>query len=93
MVYEVEEEFLPTIGSLVGIDMGVNPKINIIRWLNYERKKVNKTKEKQLQQIISRAKRGSNSRKKKVKMLDLENYAVKNRNECHEITTNIVTIW
>ena len=76
----------------IGIDVGVNQRLTLSNGEIVQRRQVDKTKENQLQRELSRCKKGSNRRKKKIVQLRRETYRhqIKNRNECHQITSDIV---
>ena len=92
LVYEISKEILPKTNQNIGIDVGVNQRLTLSNGEIIERREIDKSKEKQLQQELSRCKKGSNRRKKKVMQLRRETYRqqVKNRNECHQITSDII---
>ncbi len=70
----------------------MNQRLSLSDGTHVERREVNRDKEKTLHQTISRTKKGSNNRKKRVKSLRWECYRnkVRNRKEYHRITTGIV---
>ena len=92
LTYEVEKPPLPANDSSVGLDMVVNNRIALSTGEMVERREVNRTRENHLRQVISRKLKGSKRRRKVVATLSRETRrtAVRNRNECHQATTNIV---
>ena len=92
LVYEVETPDWPAANKAVGIDLGVNQRLTlsdgtVIPGIQQDRREVRR-----LQRAVSRAKKGSNSRRKKVSRLASAHRRarIRNRNQCHRITTEIV---
>ena len=78
--------------AIVGIDMGVNERMTLSTGETIARLEVDRRRERRLQRAISRKQKDSNSRRKVVTAfanLKRKN-AVRNRNICHQITTEIV---
>ena len=92
LVYAVAKEPLPPCGSAVGLDVGVNNRLALSTGEMVKRREVDRTRETVLRQQVSRRKKGSNRRRKAVAMLSRETRrnAVRNRNDCHQVTTDIV---
>ena len=90
--YEVEKEALPKTGRSVGLDMGVRSRIARSDGSFVERSSVSMDKVTILQRRIARCKRGSGSQRKLYRQLARLRHreSVRNRNECHRITTEIV---
>lgn len=92
LVYEEDIEHLPYNNNSVGIDMGITERMTLSTDDTIDRRIVDRTREKRLQRAISRCKKGSNTRRKRVEAFAREKRKsnVVNRNECHRITTDIV---
>ncbi len=90
--YAVEREPLSESGRRVGIDLGVNNRIALSGGEMIEGRQFDRSRETSLRRDVSRKRRGSNRRRKAVAALSRETRrnAVRNRNECHSITTEIV---
>ena len=76
----------------IGIDVGVKERAILSDGAMIPKRQVDDTEIKQLQRKVARAKRGSNSRKKKVLHLRKAHHRknIRNRNELHQITTAII---
>ena len=92
LTYKVEPILLPKTEKVVGLDMGIMDRITTSDGLFIPRVKEDNKRKKRLQRLVSRAKKGSNNRKKKVAMLANECYVqtVKQRNATHRITTDLI---
>ncbi len=92
LVYEAGKKPLPECSGAVGIDMGVNNRMALSTGEMVERREVDRTREARFRQAVSRRRKGSNRRRKAVRTLARETRrnAVRNRNECHKVTTEIV---
>ena len=92
LTYAVEVEPLPASGSGVGIDLGVNQRLTLGNSQTIPATQPDRRREKRLQKAVSRARRGSNGRRKKVRTLarERERIRIQNRNRCHRITTALV---
>ena len=92
LVYTVDKEPLPYCNATVGIDLGVNNRMAMSTGEMVERRKVDRTRETRLRQAVARKVKGSRRRRKAVKSLSRETRrnVVRNRNECHHVTTDIV---
>ena len=92
LVYEVEKEPLPFCGRSVGLDMGVHNRIALSTGEMVERREVGRERENRLRRAVARCQKGSNRRRKAVAVLyrETRRNAVRNRNECHRITTELV---
>ena len=90
--YEVEREPLPANDAAVGLDVGVNNRIATSDGEMVERREVDWARETRLHQAVPRKRRGGNRRRKAAATLARERHRsrVRNRNECHRITTDIV---
>ena len=92
LTYHVEKEPLPLCDDAVGLDMGVNNRIALSTRETVERRVVDQTKETARHRQVSRCRKGSRRRRKAVQALSRETRrnSVRNRDECHRITTDIV---
>ena len=90
--YEVEKEAFPKTGQAVGLDMGVRSRVALSDGSFAERRQMNTDKAATLQRRIARCRRGSGSQRKLYRQLARLRHrnSVRNRNECHRITTQIV---
>jgi len=90
--YEVEREALPKTGRSVGLDMGVRSRIARSDGSFVERRRMDTDKMAILQRRIARCGRGSGSQRKLYRQLARLRHrdSVRNRNECHRITTELV---
>ena len=77
---------------MVGIDMGVKQRVALSNGEIVPGVKIDRTELKQRQRQVSKAKRGSNNRRKKVRMLAREWQRIREREEgaLHELTTRLV---
>lgn len=92
LVYEEEIEPLPESHEEVGIDLGVNQRLTLSDGSVVERRELDRSQENRLRRKVSRTRKGSNGRRKAIAALARETRRneVKNRNECHRITTELV---
>ena len=76
----------------VGIDMGVRMRLALSTGDTIESWAVDRTREDDLRRRVSRARKGSMNRREAVATLGRETYrnAVRNRNACHLLTTELV---
>jgi len=90
--YEVEREALPKVGRSVGLDMGVRSRIALSDGSFADRRQVGNDKMATLQRRIARCRRDSSNQRKLYRQLAMLRHrdSVRNRNECHKITTQIV---
>ena len=90
--YAVEKEPLSPTGRNIGIDLGVNNRLALSNGQLLEGREVDRTREMSLRQAVSRSKKGSNRRRKRVRSLSRETHRnrVRNRNAVHRLTTEIV---
>ena len=97
-VYEVEKTALPPTGCAVGLDMGVANEetdaatITTSDAEHISREPLDDRRRKRLQRAVSRAKKGSANRRKKVRRLarESERLAVREHNEAHRITSDLI---
>jgi putative transposase len=92
LVYAEQVKPLPANAAAVGIDMGVNERMTLSDGSTVERRVVDRTLERRLQRAISRKLKGSHSRRKAVAAFARQKRrnAIRNRNACHRITTDLV---
>ena len=92
LVYTVEVKALPESAVAVGIDLGVNQRLTLSDGKIFEGVRCDRSKTRRLQQAVSRARKGSNNRRKKAARLASARYGdrITNRNQCHRITTELV---
>ena len=92
LVYAEQENPLPPNADAVGIDMGVNERMTLSDGSTVEKRIVDRKRERRLQRVISRRKKGSNSRRKAVVAFARakRRNAIRNRNACHRLTTELV---
>ena len=90
--YQVEKEPLHSNGKAIGIDLGVNNRIALSNGRMVDTRQIDRRKERRLRRAIARARKGSNSRRKKVKTLSRESRRnqVRNRNQVHRLTTGLI---
>ena len=88
MAFAVECPALPESNAKVGIDVGVNERLTLSTGETVERR----GRERRLRRRVARAKKGSISRRKKLRSLSRETYRnqVRNRNICHRVSTDLV---
>ena len=92
LTYQVEAKPLPPSDSRVGIDLGVNQRLTLSNGEIIPAHQPDRRRERRLQRAVSRARKGSNGRRKKVRTLarERERIRIQNRNQCHRITTTLV---
>ena len=90
--YEVEKEALPKVGQSVCLDMGVRSRIALSNGSFADRRHAENDKVATLQRRIAQCRRGSGNQRKLYRQLASLRHrnSVRNRNECHRITTRIV---
>lgn len=92
LIYEVEKQPLPKCGSSVEIDLGVRKRAVLSTGEKIERNRWDWGEIRKEQRRVSRCRRGSNRRRKRVRRLAAIRFRerVRNRNACHRATTRIV---
>ena len=92
MAFAVECPALPKSDTQVGIDMGVNERMTLSTGEMLARRIQDRRRERRLRRRVSRARKGSASRRKKVRALSRETYrnTIRNRNACHRASTSLV---
>ena len=90
--YEMETEALPRTGRVVGLDMGVLSRIALSDGSFVDRRQVEYRTVTDIQRRIERCKKGSGNQRKLYRQLARLRHreSVRNRNECHRITTEFV---
>ena len=92
LTYQVEKEALPLNSSSVGIDMGVADRLSLSTGDRIERRRKPNEKINRAQQRLSRCLKGSRRwRQRRVVLANIQDRErVRNRNECHRITTDLI---
>lgn len=92
LTYAVEQEALPTCDAAVGIDMGVSDRLALSSGERVGRRRKPNTKLKRVQRRLSRCKKGGHRWRERRAVLanQQQRERVRNRNACHEITTDLV---
>ena len=92
LTYAVEQESLPRSNAAVGIDMGVSDRLTLSTGEALRRRRKPNSKLRRSQQRLSRCRKGSRRWKQRRATLANHQYRerVRNRNECHRITTELV---
>ncbi len=92
LTYELPRETREHPGPATGIDVGVNERLTLSDGSAVTRRQVDHSKEESLRRRISNSNKGSNRGRKRVKTLAKEcrRHRVRNRNECHRITSKLV---
>ena len=92
LVYTLPNAKPTGVHSTVGIDVGVNERLALSDHTTIEPREMDRTKEENLRRAISRCKKGSNRRRKRVAQLSrhCRRQRDSNRNQCHRITSAIV---
>ena len=92
LVYAVEQEHLRPNNDAVGLDMGVSDRVALSNGERLGRRRKPNYKLKRAQQRLSRCRKGSRRWKQRRAVLANAQYRerVRNRNECHRLTTNLV---
>lgn len=92
LTYAMEQEALPDCAAAVGIDMGVSDRLALSDGERVGRRRKQNTKLKRAQRRLSRCKKGGHRWRKRRAVLANQQHRerVRNRNTCHEITTDLV---
>ena len=92
MAFAVDYPVLPKSDAEVGIDMGVNERLTLSTGETVERRNHDRRRESRLRRKVARTRKGSVSRRKKVRSLSRETNRsqVRNRNICHRASTDLV---
>ena len=92
LTYEVDQATLPASDAAVGIDMGVSDRMTLSTGEAVKRRRTLNRKLKKAQRRLSLCRKGSHRWRKRKAVLANHQYRerVRNRNECHRITTDLV---
>ena len=92
LTYAVEQEALPHCDAAVGIDMGVSDRLALSDGERVGRRRKPNRKLQRAQRRLSRCKKGGQRWRKRRAILANQQHRerVRNRNACHEITTDLV---
>ena len=92
LTYEVEQAILPGSDAAVGIDMGVSDRLALSNGERVGRRRKASKRLARMQRRLSGCKRGGHRWRKRKSVLANHQYRerVRNRNECHRITTDLV---
>ena len=92
MTYEVEQAALPASDAVVGVDMGVSDRLSLSTGEVVKRRHKPNKKLIRAQQRLSRCKKSGHRWRKRRAVLANQQHRerVRNRNECHRITTDLV---
>ena len=93
LTYRIEVEPLPPAGGqTVGIDMGITDRMTLSTGETYNRRAVDREDIAKKQRRLARCKKGSREWRRRLRILANAHSKsrIRNRNECHEITTDIV---
>ena len=92
LVFAEDADPLEPSTEAVGIDLGVNSRLALSDGTLVDGRRPDRRKERRLRRAVSRSRRGSARRAKRVARLARETHCnqVRNRNAVHEITTSLV---
>ena len=92
LTYEVEKPPLPKCESSVGIDLGVRQRAVLSTGERIERNRRDWAGIRKQQRKVSKCKKGSKTRRKRIQQLSRIRHreAVRNRNACHRLSTRII---
>ena len=92
LTYEVELATLPESEAAVGVDMGVSDRLALSNGEHVGRRRKPNAKLRRAQRRLSTCKRGSHRWRKRRAVLANQQHRerIRNRNECHRITTDLV---
>jgi len=92
LIYAVEQEPMPLSNKVVGLDMGVSDRVTLSTGESIRRRAKPNAKLRRAQQRMARCRKGSRRWKQRRAILSnlQDRERIKNRNECHRITTDIV---
>ena len=92
LTYAVEQEPLPSSNAVVGIDMGVTDRMALSTGETIKRRRKPNDRLRRSQQRLSRCRKGSRRWKHRRAVLANHQHRerVRNRNECHRVTTELV---
>ena len=92
LTYEVEQAILPESDAAVGIDMGVSDRLALSNGERVGRRRKASKRLARMQRRLSGCRKGGHRWRKRKSVLANHQYRerVRNRNECHRITTDLV---
>ena len=92
MTYEVEQAVLPKSDAAVGIDMGVSDRLALSTGETVKRRRKRNRQLERAQRRLSSCRKGSHRWRQRRAVLANHQHRerVRNRNECHRITTDLV---
>ena len=92
LTYEVEQTVLPKSDAAVGVDMGVSDRLALSNGEHVGRRRKPNAKLRRAQRRLSTCKKGSHRWRKRRAVLANQQHRerIRNRNECHRITTDLV---
>ena len=92
LTYEVELATLPESEAAVGVDMGVSDRLALSNGEHVGRRRKPNAKLRRAQRRLSTCKKGSHRWRKRRAVLANQQHRerIRNRNECHRITTDLV---
>ena len=92
LTYEVEKPPLPKCESSVGIDLGVRQRAVLSTGERIERNRRDWAGIRKQQRKVSKCKKGSKTRRKRIQQLSRIRHreAVRNRNACHRLSTRMI---
>ena len=92
LTYEVEQAVLPKSVTVVGIDMGISDRLALSTGESVKRRRKPNEKLHRAQRRLSRCRKGSHGWRKRGAVLANQQHRerVRNRNECHRVTTDLV---
>lgn len=92
LIYAVEQEPMPFSNKVVGLDMGVLDRVTLSTGESIPRRTKPNAKLRHAQQRMSRCRKGSRRWKQRRAVLAnlQDRERIRNRNECHRITTDLV---
>ena len=92
LTYEVELATLPESEAAVGVDMGVSDRLALSNGEHVGRRRKPNAKLRRAQRRLSTCKKGSHRWRKRRAVLANQQHRerIRNRNECHQITTDLV---
>ena len=92
LTYEVELATLPESEAVVGVDMGVSDRLALSNGEHVGRRRKPNAKLRRAQRRLSTCKKGSHRWRKRRAVLANQQHRerIRNRNECHRITTDLV---
>ena len=92
LTYAIEQAALPRAGAVVGVDMGVSDRLALSNGEHVGRRRKPNAKLRRAQRRLSTCRKDSHQWRKRRAVLANQQHRerVRNRNECHRITTELV---